>query len=850
MTFTLSSVPQLRQYGYFYRYDTKGQLIAKKLPGAEWVYYIYDKGGRLIYTQDGNQRLRGEWSFALADRVGRPCLTGTKEVMLSPFTDPLGAVHVFVQRNEPSTDMRDYGYLPVNFDLSDADILTVSWYDDYAFLGNMDGIPSAASQTSPTRFDSSAPNDDCGDKYTYGGIGRMTGRMEKILGETDGNQYLWSVLYYDDRGRVVQESHATHRGGWQRTNTGYDFTGHPLRTRIMHSDPTVGDMTERYTYSYDAWGRPLTVTHQLDALSPVVLHDYAYDAVGRLESDSRNGDADLNTNYEYNVRSWLTDIKVGGNAQQGTEGETFTQKLYYQNVRPTSPQSTVQWAGNVSSMDWMAGNDGVTRRYDFAYDGLSRLTSAPYVDSGSLPANHSRGYAYDRNGNITMLATATDTTQVTYAGNQITNGNNYAYDANGNLTKDIERGIASISYNLLNLPEQVTPGSAAQGPLPSLEVPTEYLYTASGAKLRSITGFLMILPGQTDLRERIDYVGNLIYDRTSLKKILIDGGYVEVSGNTKNYRFFVKDHLGNNRLVTDATGTILQTNHYDPYGESLPDGAAVDSGNPYKYSGKEYDDKALAYDFGARHYTSSIPRWTTMDPMAEKYYSISPYAYCAGNPISLFDLDGKEIWIGLYQYRNGALYDGDRKVEDEELDDFSLQVLFSLRYISSASSGQTMVSNLEESEYVFNIVAAKKSEFKNDAPRNAYAFAYWDQGFEPIGGIIGSGGTIFWNPQGVAIPTQKGMLVNASMDLAHEMFHADDANFGLLNSEKNKGVDKDEWQAVYNENTLRQELGLPLRTYYRVAVDSEGRRLCGISPKMTRKRLPIKPSWYLQGNSK
>lgn len=106
-------------------------------------------------------------------------------------------------------------------------------------------------------------------------------------------------------------------------------------------------------------------------------------------------------------------------------------------------------------------------------------------------------------------------------------------------------------------------------------------------------------------------------------------------------------YLGNNRLVTDASGTILQTNHYDPYGESLPDGAAVDSGNPYKYSGKEYDDKALAYDFGARHYTSSIPRWTTMDPLCEKYYSISPYAYCAGNPMNSIDTDGRDWEITI-----------------------------------------------------------------------------------------------------------------------------------------------------------------------------------------------------------
>lgn len=185
------------------------------------------------------------------------------------------------------------------------------------------------------------------------------------------------------------------------------------------------------------------------------------------------------------------------------------------------------------------------------------------------------------------------------------------------MTKDMIRSIRSISYNVLNLPQQIEVQTSLRGHDPFIIEPTIYLYTASGVKLQSITGLAAVLPGHPDTRDRTDYVGNLIYDRTSLKRVLFDGGYVEVSGNTKNYRFFVKDHLGNNRLVTDASGSILQTNHYDPYGESLPDGAAVDSGNPYKYSGKEYDDKALAYDFGARHYTSSIPRWTTMDPLCE-----------------------------------------------------------------------------------------------------------------------------------------------------------------------------------------------------------------------------------------
>ena len=48
------------------------------------------------------------------------------------------------------------------------------------------------------------------------------------------------------------------------------------------------------------------------------------------------------------------------------------------------------------------------------------------------------------------------------------------------------------------------------------------------------------------------------------------------------------------------------------------------------------------------------------------------------------------------------------------------------------------------------------------------------------------------------------------------MFHGMDANHGLLDNRLYKGIKKDEWQAVYNENRLRKELGLPLRTYYSI----------------------------------
>jgi RHS repeat-associated protein len=66
---------------------------------------------------------------------------------------------------------------------------------------------------------------------------------------------------------------------------------------------------------------------------------------------------------------------------------------------------------------------------------------------------------------------------------------------------------------------------------------------------------------------------------------------------------------------------------------------------PYKFGGKELDEMYGLnwYDFEARQYDGIVPRFTTMDPLAEKYYSVSPYAYCANNPVNAIDSDGKKV---------------------------------------------------------------------------------------------------------------------------------------------------------------------------------------------------------------
>jgi RHS repeat-associated protein len=104
----------------------------------------------------------------------------------------------------------------------------------------------------------------------------------------------------------------------------------------------------------------------------------------------------------------------------------------------------------------------------------------------------------------------------------------------------------------------------------------------------------------------------------------------------------VTDHLGNNRVAVKADGTVIQTNHYYPFGTAFAENTVAEQGRqPYKYNGKELDAMHGLnwYDYSARH--KDDWRFTTVDPLAEKYYSISPYAYCGNNPIKFIDKDGK-----------------------------------------------------------------------------------------------------------------------------------------------------------------------------------------------------------------
>ena len=302
------------------------------------------------------------------------------------------------------------------------------------------------------------------------------------------------------------------------------------------------------------------------------------------------------------------------------------------------------------------------------------------------------GITYDLNGNIeTLIRLGTDDTNstpdawdiltYTYQGNQLMrvedasahatykhfgfdNGNvgtdDYSYDKNGNMTVDANKDITGITYNHLNLPEEVTLANGIQtiGTI-------EYIYDALGVKLRK-----RVIDNQNTTIT--DYAGGFIYQNGDLQFFTHPEGYVEkkpASGGgiekSKNlggpaptefsYVFQYVDHLGNVRLSysdsdengTIATSEIIEESNYYPFGlkqkgynNNVLGGNSV--AQQWKYNGTELNEDFDVnwYEMEVRQYDPAIARWTGIDPVT--HFRFSTYSAFDNNPVYWADPSGAD----------------------------------------------------------------------------------------------------------------------------------------------------------------------------------------------------------------
>jgi RHS repeat-associated protein len=118
---------------------------------------------------------------------------------------------------------------------------------------------------------------------------------------------------------------------------------------------------------------------------------------------------------------------------------------------------------------------------------------------------------------------------------------------------------------------------------------------------------------------------------------------------------------------------------------------------PYKYGNKELDEMngLNLYDFLARGYDPAIGRFMSIDPLAEKYYSISPYAYCANNPVNNIDPTGMD-----YLYANDDTYIGQDDKESDYIRIVNNHMEQIINLTSSKSSGKVTAEMLGKLESV------------------------------------------------------------------------------------------------------------------------------------------------------
>ncbi len=572
------------------------------------------------------------------------------------------------------------GYInsSVNFDL--VKILSVNYYDNYRFR-SLPGFSDAAfNYTVPAGFTNTRYGDDNSD---YHAKAMLTATKTAVL--DNPGKFLCSVFYYDNKGRVIQTRSNNHLNGHDKIYNQYSFTGNVLKTLKEHSSYIVEspyytplNVKELYEYTYDHAGRLKTTHHQYDNYDKVLLSENHYDDLGRLVTKYRHNKTDT-TDYRYNIRNWITNIKNGG----------FEQKLHYTSS-PVSSQG--YYNGNISAMTWKYKNQ--INGYQFHYDKLNRLTEAYSGKGENLSGGNSEyeeDFTYDKNGNIKTLLRnsvvgAVDMLAMHYNGNQLRqvddeygsssryglkeykgeampSGTRFLYNANGNLVTDLDREIVTIKYNLLNLPDTIQFKNGNQ---------IINTYAADGRKLKTSSFTLMnpvVTPiSQGNVLRNLKYECDVInediqlyhdnydynltrdidQDYAGLTRLKTPEGYIagttRVSGKwVSNYHYYRKDHLGNNREVWRAyNNTVTQRTQYYPSG--LPyyesEGQSL---QPYKYNDKEFMEMHGydSYDYGARGLHSAKMRFDTMDPLAEKYYSVSPYAYCANNPIRYVDPDGR-----------------------------------------------------------------------------------------------------------------------------------------------------------------------------------------------------------------
>jgi len=460
--------------------------------------------------------------------------------------------------------------------------------------------------------------------YTYDGpgIANAKGRLTSVSSSVS----TYSHNTIDALGRVTNATQSTNGQNYVMSYT-YDLAGN-MKSQIYPSGRVV-------TTDYDSAGRVAGVRHG----ASTYYAGAAADAANRIQYSAHGAIIHMrfgNGLWEHSsFNSRQQPIQIG---LATTQGGIDRLKLNYD-------YGVTDNNGNLRSqtitVPTIGATTGFTSTQIYGYDTTNRLSSASENNGTSWTQN----FTYDRYGNRNFAAGTTLPTQLTASNNPIitlgtnrinpsvSGQSNVTYDNAGNLTQDVIGH--DYTYEGENKMTTYDGGSSAGG--------ASYSYDGDGKRVKKVVG------GSPEVTTVFVYniVGQLIAE------------YGSAPPGSGGASYLTSDMLGSPRIVTGSSQEVKTRHDYLPYGEEISAGYGgrttmqgyVPGSLQQKFTGKERDQETGLDYFGARYYSSTIGRFSSVDPVTIKKtrlldpQRINLYAYVRGNPLKFLDPTGEDITI-------------------------------------------------------------------------------------------------------------------------------------------------------------------------------------------------------------
>ena len=484
---------------------------------------------------------------------------------------------------------------------------------------------------------------------TYDPFGNMTSL--KIGDQTlatytygNGNGLLKSQTYangdnvsftYDDLGRVQSAFYSDGH------NVLYFYDGNGRLYRALES--TI-NYSRNYFYTYDSLGR-LIYSEQKEGYSSVLRTNQNYNAFNQLTKQSwQLGSTAYSETYTYNASDGSLNTMTTGVGTTLTMGYDGLRRLTSVTGGPVSRQFTYRDIDSTKTTMQVASVTSGGQQYGYTYDSMGNI--ATY----SAPGKGTVTYTYDNQGQL-LSATGDTTYTYTYdgAGNILTaNGHTYTY---GDTTwKDLLTAFDgnSISYDAIGNPTSYYNGTrwtmtwtggrnltnaAAGGNSLS------FAYNANGLRTsKTVNGVTYQYYYASGKLMRMTWGANTIdffYDANGTPYAMKYNGTVY---------YYVTNLQGDVMRIVNASGTVMASYDYDPYGKVISATGTLANVNPLRYRGYVYDQETGFYYLQSRYYDPAIGRFINADSYASTGQDIIGYnmfAYCGNDPIFRIDYDGE-----------------------------------------------------------------------------------------------------------------------------------------------------------------------------------------------------------------